>query len=179
MADFTVNTSGLREAAVSIKKQNRILEHADEVLGSVSQNLMIEGDVREKFRAALSRARCQVRVDMANTERIGTILQEIEETYQITERGLQERVSGIRKAIFDGRVEIQPIINLLYGAPPFPKIDFSLFEPQTETEEMWWLGTSIKELECMTLVLYGAPKWEFPHLDDAMLAKFFTTIKQL
>ena len=44
MAEFTVNRNKLRDAAASIKNQNRVLEHADEVIGEVEHRLAIEGE---------------------------------------------------------------------------------------------------------------------------------------
>lgn len=175
MAEFTVNRNKLRDAAASIKNQNRVLEHADEVIGEVEHRLAIEGETKDRLRMALCKARSQVEIDRNQIEAIGTTLQEIEEAYGITETGLRERVETTRKTL--GIIEsitgihiLPEIVSVLYGAPPRPKIDWPVpVKPESE----WGLGNLS---ECLTMMIYAAPKWN-PRFSDFDFNEIFTTLK--
>ena len=91
MAEFTVNGDRLQNAVELIRRQNRVMEHADGVLGEVEHKLAIDGETKDRIRLALNKASCQVRIDICKIDRMGMALQEIADAYWTAERKVQEQ----------------------------------------------------------------------------------------
>lgn len=125
MAEFSVNINGLERASVAIEQQALILQKAKEEVNVVRHELAIEGNANERIKAGLKQDMMHIEKDILCARKIRNTLEEIEKSYNMTEKGLRDRINKA-KIIWAMGVQDFNIINVLYGAPPVISKPFPL-----------------------------------------------------
>lgn len=178
MAEFAVNGDRIRDAVELIRRQNRVLEHADGVLGEVEHRLAIEGEAKDRIRLALDKARCQVRLDMHKTDIMGVALQEIADAYWTAERKVQEQKTPNSSFNIDG-IDFSKISEILKPTVMDPRIFIK--PPLIEFWERRKFNNWRKELKLTIEFSHGylpVPELEVIHFCPLDIGSFETSWKQ-
>lgn len=172
MAEFTVNGDRLQNAVELIRRQNRVLEYAEGVLGEVEHSLAIEGEAKDRIRLALNKARCQVRIDMCKIDGMCVALQEIADAYWTSERKVQEQKTINRIFDIDG-IDFSKISEILKPTVMDPRIFIK--PPLIELWERWKFNNWRKELKLTIEFSHGylpIPELEVIHFCSLDVGSF-------